>query len=168
MCPKLIEILSWNGPTVHVCCFMLARASTKTFVNRVQKTAKKPSLAQKFVSSVTRQPRYHCNSKQIFIRYTALTKLVFITETEWVNYTLLAEYLNIIQVNRSLDRANVTEYSTACCRRPVQCSPFIASQKQLSLATANNGRILAPQISLFLHVCGSMSNTEIPCGSSVL
>ena len=35
MCPKLIELLSWNGPTVHVCCFMLARASTKTFVSRI-------------------------------------------------------------------------------------------------------------------------------------
>ena len=37
MCPKLIELLSWNDPTVRVCCFMLARASTKTFVSRVQK-----------------------------------------------------------------------------------------------------------------------------------
>jgi len=27
--------------TVHVSCFMLARASTKTFVSRVRKTAKK-------------------------------------------------------------------------------------------------------------------------------
>jgi len=60
MCPKLIELLSWNGPTVHVCCFMLARASTKTFVSRIDirqpspKTAKKSSLAQKFVSRVTR------------------------------------------------------------------------------------------------------------------
>ena len=61
MCPKLIELLSWNGPTVHVCCFMLARASTKTFVSRVQKNSKiKCSLAEKFVSRVTRQPRYHC------------------------------------------------------------------------------------------------------------
>jgi len=33
-CPKLIELLSWNGPTVHVCCFMLARASTKTLISR--------------------------------------------------------------------------------------------------------------------------------------
>ena len=46
MCPKLIELLSWNGPTVHVC--MLARASTKTFVSRInirqpspKKTARK-------------------------------------------------------------------------------------------------------------------------------
>ena len=46
MCPKLIELLSWNGPTFHVYCFMLARASTKTFVSRVQKTAKKSSLAE--------------------------------------------------------------------------------------------------------------------------
>ena len=54
MCPKLAELLLWNGPTVHVCCFMLTRASTKTFVGRAQKTAKKCSLAEKFVSRVTR------------------------------------------------------------------------------------------------------------------
>jgi hypothetical protein len=54
MCPKLIELLSWNGPTVHARCFILARASTKTFVSRVQKTAKKSSLTEKFVSRVTR------------------------------------------------------------------------------------------------------------------
>ena len=53
MCPKLIELLSWNGPTVHVCCFMLARAYTKTFVtesvfvSRVQKTAKKIFVSRK-------------------------------------------------------------------------------------------------------------------------
>ena len=35
MCPKVTELLSWNGPTVHVCCFMLARASTNTFVSRI-------------------------------------------------------------------------------------------------------------------------------------
>ena len=29
------KISSWNGPTVHVCCFMLARTSTKTFVSRI-------------------------------------------------------------------------------------------------------------------------------------
>ena len=44
------KISSWNGPTLHVCCFMLARASTKTFVSRVQKTAKKSSLARSLVS----------------------------------------------------------------------------------------------------------------------
>jgi len=53
------KISSWNGPTIHVCCFMLACASTKTFVSRVRKTAKKSSLAEKFVSRVTRWPRYH-------------------------------------------------------------------------------------------------------------
>ena len=35
------KISSWKGPTVHVCCFILARASTKTFVSRVRRTAKK-------------------------------------------------------------------------------------------------------------------------------
>jgi len=29
------KISSWNGPTVHVCCFMLAHASTKTFVSPI-------------------------------------------------------------------------------------------------------------------------------------
>jgi hypothetical protein len=29
------KISSWNGPTVHVCCLMLARASNETFVSRI-------------------------------------------------------------------------------------------------------------------------------------
>jgi hypothetical protein len=29
------KISSWNGRTVHVCCFMLARACTKTFLSVV-------------------------------------------------------------------------------------------------------------------------------------
>ena len=75
MCPKLIELLSWNGPTVHVCCFMLVRASTKTFVIRIsirqpnlyslaesKKQRKKSSLVEKFVSRVTPQPRYRCTT----------------------------------------------------------------------------------------------------------
>ena len=41
------NISSWNGPTVHVCCFMLACASTKTFVSRVRKTAKKIFVSRK-------------------------------------------------------------------------------------------------------------------------
>ena len=32
---SLFKVSSWNGPTVHVCCFMLARASTKTLVSRI-------------------------------------------------------------------------------------------------------------------------------------
>ena len=28
------KISFWNGPIVHVCCFMFARATTKTFVSR--------------------------------------------------------------------------------------------------------------------------------------
>ena len=54
MCPKLIELLSWNGPTVHVCCFMLARSHPlkhllveSIFVSRVQKTAKKIFVSRK-------------------------------------------------------------------------------------------------------------------------
>ena len=71
MCPKLIELLTWKGPTVHVCCFMLARASTKTFVSRIHirqpspNTTKKSAFAKKFISRVTRQPRYHCTVEQL-------------------------------------------------------------------------------------------------------
>ena len=54
MCPKLIELLSWNGPTVHVCCFMLTRASAETFVSRVKKNSEKILVSRKFVSRVTR------------------------------------------------------------------------------------------------------------------
>ena len=41
------KISSWNGPTVHVCCFMLARASTKAFVSRVRNTAEKIFVRRK-------------------------------------------------------------------------------------------------------------------------
>ena len=79
MCPKLIELLSWNGPTVHVCCFMLARASTKTFVIRIHirqpspKNSQKSLLAEKFVSRVTRQPRYHCTTPRILLPQTDMS-----------------------------------------------------------------------------------------------
>ena len=45
----LIELIlsSWNGPTVNVCCFMLACASTKTFVSRARKRAKKIFVSRK-------------------------------------------------------------------------------------------------------------------------
>ena len=74
ICPKLTELLSWNGPTVRVWCFKLPRASTKTFVSRVQKQRKKSSLDEKFVSRVTRQPRYHCmwNSLKFFVTKLSL------------------------------------------------------------------------------------------------
>ena len=56
MCPKLIELLSWNGPTVHVCCFMLARASTKTFVSRIDIRQPSPKNSEKiFVTQKIRQ-----------------------------------------------------------------------------------------------------------------
>ena len=47
MCPKLTELLSWNGPTVNVCCFMLARASTKTFVSRIHIRYPSPKNSEK-------------------------------------------------------------------------------------------------------------------------
>ena len=77
MCPKLIELLSWNGPTVHVCCFMLARASTKTFVSRVQKTAKKIFVMRKiryqdhsFAEVSLYYNTYHCVTIAYSIQYS--------------------------------------------------------------------------------------------------
>ena len=80
MCPKLIELLSWNGPTVHVCCFILARASTKTFVSRVQKNSEKI-----FVNRKIRQQDH--SLAEVSLYYIALLRfdlvqfgLVFFTQ----------------------------------------------------------------------------------------
>ena len=47
------KISSWNGPTFHVCCFMLARASTKTFVSRFHIRQPSPKNSEKNL----RQPK---------------------------------------------------------------------------------------------------------------
>ena len=90
MCPKLIELLSWNGPTVHVCCFMLARASTKTFVSRVQKTAgknlrqAKNSLAGSLVGrDITVQVTYKMFNKCIYVRSEVLTAVLLQIQGFW-------------------------------------------------------------------------------------
>ena len=56
MCPKLIELLQWSGPTIHVYCFMLARASTKTFVSLIHIRQPSPKNNGKiFISRKIRQ-----------------------------------------------------------------------------------------------------------------
>ena len=47
------KISSWNGSTVHVCCFMLARASNKTFVSRIHIRQPSPKNSEKNL----RQPK---------------------------------------------------------------------------------------------------------------
>ena len=69
MCPKLIELLSWNDPTVHVCCFMLARASTKTFISRIHIRQPSPKMAKKiFVSQKIRQ-QVHSLAEQLLSKW---------------------------------------------------------------------------------------------------
>ena len=41
------KISSWNGPIVHVCCFMLARESIKTFVSRIHIHQPSPKNGEK-------------------------------------------------------------------------------------------------------------------------
>jgi hypothetical protein len=41
------KISSWNGPTVHVCCFMLPHASTKTFISRIHIRYPSPKNSEK-------------------------------------------------------------------------------------------------------------------------
>ena len=54
--PNFIELLSWNGPTVDVCCFMLERASNKTFVSRIHIRQRSQKTATEiFVSRKSRQ-----------------------------------------------------------------------------------------------------------------
>ena len=71
MCPKLIELLSWN---VHVCCFMLARASTKTFVSRIHINQPSPKNSEKNLL----QP-CHSLARGITVQYS--TQLVVLLYT---------------------------------------------------------------------------------------
>ena len=69
MCPKLIERLSWNGPTVHVCSFMLARTSTKTFVSRIHIRQPSPKNSEKiFVSRKIRQQGHSLAKVSLYSR----------------------------------------------------------------------------------------------------
>ena len=71
ICPKLIELLSWNDPTVHVCCFMLAGASTKNI-----RQPKPYSLAESkknsekfFVSRKIRQQGHSLAEVSLYLQY---------------------------------------------------------------------------------------------------
>ena len=72
MCPKLIELLSWNGPTIHFCCFLLARASTKTFVSRIHIRQPSPKNSEKiFVSRKIRQQGHSLAEVSPYYEFTA-------------------------------------------------------------------------------------------------
>ena len=134
MCPKLIELLSWNGPTVHVWCFMLARASTKTFVSRIHirqpspKTAKKSSLAEKFVSRVSRQPRYHCIrqrvEQQASIYYALLVRFISLQCKDVAAWNLFF-FIQTIEIFARLFsvhvKASYLMFPEAVIRRPFNC-----------------------------------------------
>jgi hypothetical protein len=56
------------------------------FVSRVQKAAKKSLLAEKFISKVTRWPRYHCNVSLFFsIQNVTLVKWLNVPNAEMAN-----------------------------------------------------------------------------------
>ena len=61
------KISSWNGPTVHVCCFMLACASTKTFVSRINIRQPSPKNSEKiFVSRKIRQQGHSLTEVSVY------------------------------------------------------------------------------------------------------
>ena len=45
--PKRVHFSSWNGHTIHVCCFMLAHASTKTFISQIHICQPSPKNSEK-------------------------------------------------------------------------------------------------------------------------
>ena len=72
MFPKLNELLSWNGPTVHVCCFILECASTKTFVSRIHIRYPSPNNSAKiFVSRNIRQQGHSIAEVSLYLRPAA-------------------------------------------------------------------------------------------------
>ena len=97
MCPKLIELLSWNGPTVHVCCLMLARTFTKTFVSRIHIRQPSPKTAKNF-----RQPK---NSLAGSLVSRGITVLVFYHELlcNYLNTTLQARFYKNTKMHFSFD-----------------------------------------------------------------
>ena len=131
MCPKLIELLSWNGPTVHVCCSMLARAFTKTFVSRIHirqpSPKKRKNLRQPkhFFSRVTLQPRYHCTFISTSLHYLQLThtshNTVSYTTTDKIHkfrYTQSQQYRNDITIQGACAMQRGRHYVYAI--RPLQ------------------------------------------------
>ena len=83
MCPKLIELVSWNGPTVHVWCFMLARASTKTFVSRID--IRQPSSKNSEKIFVSRKIRQQCHSLAEVSLYKEMIAVCFEIHTQHVH-----------------------------------------------------------------------------------
>ena len=67
------KISSWNGPTVHVCCFVLARASPKTFVSRIHSRQPSPKNSKK---KNLRQPKNSLGGSLVSRGITVYTGLV--------------------------------------------------------------------------------------------
>ena len=98
------------------------------FVSQVRKTAKKSSLAEKFVSRVTRQPRYRCtqfwlhvsvlpNHPQANIYYMELHSVcTYIMGSHYV-YIKSYQFRILILSIKSIDRIyfkNMSKYSYQC------------------------------------------------------
>ena len=80
------KISSCNGPNVHVCCFMSARASTKTFVSRIHIRQPRPKNSEKNL----RQPK---NSLAGSLVSRSITVYILLCLTEYIHNFILALYL---------------------------------------------------------------------------
>ena len=84
------KISSWNGLTIHVCCFMLARASTKTFVTRTHIRQLSPKNSEKiFVSRKIRQQGHSLAEVSLYCG----CQLLYSTETQGTEFGVLVRFL---------------------------------------------------------------------------
>ena len=139
MCPKLIELLSWNGPTVHVCCFMLARAYTKTFVSRIRIRQPSPKTAK--TTFVSRKISQHGHSLSEVSLYVEADRCLFGSYngqcgrrvTEWFEVTPLLHSYSFIRTD---DRGSKT-FRNVTTLRP-NCTASHLQKTTLFLVISDN------------------------------
>ena len=172
MCPKLIELLSWNGPTAHVCRFMLARASTKTFVNRIhirqpspkkqRKNLRQPKnwLAESFVSrgitvlgisqwQVTRYCTLQIrNHRQGYVLYLLPNSATCLCTLNWTSAQVIFAQYNFLRVQEfflSIRNINIYKNFFHCHTNIQHKTPHYGIRLLLSSGESTDLNILSFQ-----------------------
>ena len=147
--------MAW--PTVHVCCFMLARASTKTFVSRVQETAKK--------IFVNRKIRYQGHSLAEVSLYRIVVDALALKSCRLA--TVANDFIRWRLV--FVDRQYGTYLVALLARRNLWCVPPTPPFSNLVHLWANTFAVLTVTVCWPQHVwCQTVMTTGVPyCNCAV-
>ena len=100
------QISSWNGPTAHICCFTLARASTKTFVSRIHIRKLSPKNSEKIVSRKIRQQGHSLAEVSLYLQNVTKTIQSACTNNKLHNSNKLSEINDIDTPSLSVQKSN--------------------------------------------------------------